>query len=251
MRTWLVIYLKELRSFFLSPFAFVVMALFTFLNGWHFIAWVETMQSRSLFFNLVYSVFTSGLFWMGFFFLFPLITMRLFAEEKKMGTYEGLMTAPVRTIEVLLAKYAAAFTFYLAILTPILLFFPVFKMVTGEQGAFHNGALYGSSWCLILVGAFNIAIGTLASAITSNQLIAAMVTFVGVMLHYFLSYLKAFVKLQDSMWDRAMSYFSTIEHMQTMSQGLIDSRPFVYYLSFAALLLTITWHLLESRKWRV
>lgn len=251
MRTWFVIYVKELRAAFLSPFGFVVMALFTFLCGWLFVGWVEGMSKSASPYSLVYNMFTFGLFWMILFFLFPLITMRLFAEEKKMGTYEGLMTAPVRTVEVLLAKYASAFTVYLAMLIPIFLFFPIFKMVTGQDGAFHNGALVGAGWCLVLAGAFNTAIGTLASAITANQLIAAMVTFVGVILHYLMGYLSAFLPMPDSQWQVALTYFSTNDHIRSMSQGLIDTRPFVYYITFTILLLAITWHYLESKKWRI
>ena len=251
MRTFLIIYLKELRSFFLSPFAFVVMALFTFLNGCLFISVVNAMRISANSYSLVHNLFTSGGFWMGAFFLFPLITMRLFAEEKKMGTYEGLMTAPVRTVEVLLAKYAAAFTVYLAMLVPLFLFFPIFKIVTTQQDAFHNGAVWASAWFFVLIGAFNTAIGTLASAITTNQLIAAMITFVGVTIHYFLGFIGAFVELSNSSWQGLLNYFSSIQHIQIMSQGLIDSRPFVYYISFSALLLGMTWHILESRKWRI
>lgn len=251
MRTATIIYLKELRSFFLSPFAFVVMALFTFLNGCIFISVVNAMRLAANPYSLVHNVFTAGGFWVGVFFLFPLITMRLFAEEKKMGTYEGLMTAPVRTIEVLLAKYAAAFTVYLAMLIPLFLFFPIFKVVTGQENAFHDGSVWASGWFFILIGAFNTAIGTLASAITANQLIAAMITFVGVVLHYFLGFISAFVELPSSEWQGLLGYFSSIQHIRLMSEGLIDSRPFVYYISFSVLLLVITWHILESRKWRL
>lgn len=104
MRTFSILFGKELRSFFLSPLAYVVMALFTFLNGWLFASLVNAMRLRVTSQSLIYNFFDSGWFWMGFFILFPLITMRLFAEEKKLGTIEGLLTAPVRTSEVVLAN---------------------------------------------------------------------------------------------------------------------------------------------------
>ena len=251
MRTWLVIYLKELRSFFFSPLAFIVAGMFAFLNGWLFVAMVKLMRLKTLNHSLVYNLFTSGWFWMGFFILFPLITMRLFSEEKKMGTFEGLMTAPVRTAEVLLGKYFAAFTVYLAMMAPLFFFFPVFKLITRQESAFHNGAIWGAMLALLLVGAFYVAIGTLASALTSNQLIAAMLTFVGGMLHYFFGFLGGFASLPNSQWASAMDYFSTIQHIQRMSDGLIDSRVFVYYLSFSLLLLVITYHIIESRRWKI
>jgi ABC-2 type transport system permease protein len=250
MQSFLILLQKELRSFFLSPLAWVTMALFTFLNGWLLVGIINAMRLRVTPRSLVYNLFESGWFWMGFFILFPLITMRLFAEERKMGTIEGLLTAPVRTSEVVLSKYAATVVVYLLIITPVFLFFPVFQWVTGEQAAFQPGALVGSALGLFLVGLFHIAIGTLASSITTNQLIAAMITFVFVMLHYFLGFLGKFGLTADSMWSDSLSYFSTVEHMHSLSEGLIDSRPVVYYVTFSAVLLTLTHHVLESRKWR-
>ncbi len=250
MRAFFILFTKELRSFFLSPLAWIVMALFTFLNGWLFAGMINAMRLRVSSRSLVYNLFDSGWFWMGFFILFPLITMRLFAEERKMGTIEGLLTAPVRTSEVILAKYFATVVVYLVIVAPLFFFFPLFQWITGEEAAFQGGALWGTALGLLLVGIFHVAIGTLASALTANQLIAAMITFVFVMLHYFLGFMERFGLVSGSTWSEGLSYFSTIEHMHSLTEGLIDSRPIVYYLSFAAVLLTITHHVLESRKWR-
>ncbi|MEQ1839326.1 MAG: ABC transporter permease [Verrucomicrobiales bacterium] len=251
MRAFYILLTKELRSFFLSPLAYVLVALFTFLNGWLFISMLKSMQMRVSTRSLVHNLFSSGWFWMGFFILFPLITMRLFAEERKMGTIEGLLTAPVRTAEVVLSKYCATMVVYLVIILPLFLFFPLFHLVTGEDAAFHSGAFWGSALGLFLVGLFNVAIGTLASSLTTNQLIAAMVTFVFVMLHYFLGFLQYFGMVPGSIWTEGITYFSTTEHMNSLTEGLIDSRPVVYYLSFSAVLLALTHHVLESRKWRV
>ncbi len=251
MRAFFILFGKELRSFFLSPLAYVVMALFTFLNGWLFISMVKAMQLQVSSRSLIYNLFSSGWFWMGYFIPFPLITMRLFAEERKMGTIEGLLTAPVRTSEVVLAKYAATVVVYLVIVAPVFLFFPLFQTVTGEATAFHSGAVWGSALGLLLVGLFHVAIGTLASALTTNQLIAAMLTFVFVMLHYFLGFLQNFGMVPGSAWTAGMAYFSTTEHIQSLSEGLIDSRPVIYYLSFSTVLLAFTHLVIESRKWRV
>ena len=250
MRAFSILFQKELRSFFYSPLAWVVMALFTFLNGWLFASMVNAMRLRISSRSLVYNMFDSGWFWMGFFILFPLITMRLFAEERKMGTIEGLLTAPVRTSEVVLAKYLATVVVYLVIIVPVFLFFPIFQRITGESAAFSSGAFWGSFLGLALIGCFNVAIGTLASSVTANQLIAAMLTFVAVMLHYFLGFTERFGLVSGSNWSDALSYFSTIEHMHSLSEGLIDSRPIIYYLSFSILLVALTHHVLESRKWR-
>lgn len=250
MRPFSILFFKELRSFFLSPMAYVIMALFTFLNGWLFVSMVRAMQLQASPRSLVHNLFSSGWFWMGFLILFPLITMRLFADERKMGTIEGLLTAPVRTAEVVLAKYGAAVAVYLVLLLPVFAFFPLFRLVTGEVTAFQPGAVWGSLLGLFLIGAFHVSIGTLASALTANPLIAAMLTFVFVMLHYFLGFLQNFGMVTGSVWSKGMSYFSTTEHMNVLAEGLVDSRPLVYYVSFSVLLLSLTHHVLESRKWR-
>ena len=167
-----------------------------------------------------------------------------------MGTIEGLLTAPVRTAEVVLAKYAAAMAVYVILMLPVFAFFPLFRMITGEVEAFHPGAVWGSAVGLFLIGAFHVSIGTLASALTANPLIAAMLTFVFVMFHYFLGFLQNFGMVTGSIWSEGMSYFSTTEHMNVLAEGLVDSRPIIYYLSFSALLLSLTHQVLESRKWR-
>ena len=176
--------------------------------------------------------------------------MRLFAEERKMGTIEGLLTAPVKTSEVVLAKYFSAVVVYCVIVLPLFLFFPLFQIVTGQHAAFHSGALWGSALGLLLIGLFNNAIGAFASSLTSNQLIAAMLTFVLAMLHFFLGFVLNFGLMSGSVWADELSYLSTTQHMQALSEGLIDSRPIVYYVSFSVILLSLTHHVLESRKWR-
>jgi len=251
MRPFFILLRKELRSFFLSPLAWMIIALFTFLNAWLFSGIVMAMSMTVNQHSLVYNLFDSGWFWMGYFFLFPLLTMRLFAEEKKLGTLETLLTAPVRTSQVVLAKYIATAILYIVIMLPIFGFFFVFEDITGQQAAFQSGSFYGAAAILLLIGFFNIAIGCLASSLTSNQLIAAMVTFVATLLHYFLGTVLYYfgANLPPRLLDK-VTYFSTVEHRQIFTEGLIDSRPIVYYLSSAVLILFLTHHVLERRRWQ-
>ncbi len=250
MRQFFILLRKELRSFFLSPLAYVIIALFTFLNGWLFSSIVTAMRMRVNQHSLVYNLFDSGWFWMGYFFLFPLLTMRLFAEEKKLGTLETLLTAPVRTAQVVLAKFIATTILYIVIMLPIFAFFFLFEDITGESAAFQQGAFYGAAAILLLVGIFNIAIGCFASSLTSNQLIAAMITFVVVVLHYFLGFIHYFgAKLPAELLAK-VTYFSTVEHRHLFSEGLIDSRPIIYYLSSAIVMLFLTHQVLERRRWQ-
>ncbi len=251
MRPFFILFLKELRAFFLSPLAYVVMALFMFMNGWFLARFVEALRVQASQHSLLYLMFEPGWFWMGYFFLFPLLTMRLFAEERKLGTLETLFTAPVRTSQVVLGKYFATLTLYLIVLAPVILYFLLFQAITGETAAFTPGSLLGTTLALVLIGMFNTAIGCFASSLTSNQLIAAMLAFVGVLIHYFLGFLQYFGAGTSSLLAEKLSYFSTVEHMRAYSDGLIDSRPIVYYVSFSAVILVLTHHVLEHRKWKV
>lgn len=250
MRAFYILLKKELRSFFLSPLAYVIVALFMLLNGCLFVAIVKAMWLSVTPHSLIYNMFTSVWFWMGYFFLFPLITMRLFAEEKKLGTMETLFTAPVRTVQVLLAKYVATVLLYLVVILPVFGFFILFQEVTGQLAAFNDGSFFGSLLALCLFGLFNIAIGCLASSLTANQLIAAMITFVAVMLHFFFGFFLNFAAGSSAELGQRLKYFSTIDHMKFLSDGLIDSRPIVYYVSASIFLLFVTHQVLDYRKWK-
>ena len=250
MRALFILFRKELRSFFLSPLAYVILALFMLLNGCLFVAIVKAMWLSTTPHSLIFNMFTSVWFWMGYFFLFPLITMRLFAEERRHGTMETLFTAPVTTTQVLLAKYLATMLLYLVIIAPVFLFFMLFQEVTGQLAAFNDGSFFGSLLALTLFGTFNIAIGCLASSLTANQLIAAMITFVAVLLHFFFGFFLNLSSGASAQLGQTLKYFSTIDHMRSLSDGLIDTRPIVYYVSASILLLFVTHQVLDYRKWR-
>ncbi len=182
--------------------------------------------------------------------LFPVLTMRLFADEKRTGTIEGLFTAPVTTSQVLLAKFFAVWLSYILLLTPIFLFFLLLNLFLPVGAGVHFGELCSALLGLILIGALNLALGTLASSLTNHQMIAAMVAFVFVMLHYFLGFMHQFSVVPDSSWTSALTHFSSSEHMKQLSAGLLDTRAILYYISFTALVLFLNFHVLEARKWR-
>lgn len=244
-----VLYLKELRSFFFSPIAWIVLGLVMVLNGFSFTAAITDLRAGDRAVTLATYTFTSLQFWLAYFFIFPVITMRLFAEEQKLGTIETLLTAPVSTLQVLLAKYFAALTFYCVLWIPSLINFIIFKISSGDDSG-AIGSLAGSYAIIFLIGVFNIAIGCLASALTKNQLVAAMACFTFCLLHFLAGYFLGQLQVPDS-FRGFVSHFSTVEHVQTFIDGLIDSRQFVYYISGAFLLLCISYHVLEFRKWKV
>lgn len=251
MRVFLILLRKELKSFFFSPLAYVVMGFLMLMNGFQFVLSLVAMHSGQRQHSLVYMTFNTGWFWMSYLLVFPLITMRLFAEEQKLGTIETLLTAPVRTSQFVLAKFGAALVFYCFLWLPSLANFMVFEWVSEESAAYNPGSFYGSYLLLVIMGAFYIAIGCLASAVTSNQIIAAFIAFSLVLLHFFAGFLHLFATRLPAAIIERVTYTSSAEHMRTFADGLIDSRPLVYYITFTALILTITHRVLEYRKWKV
>ncbi|RFC49526.1 MAG: ABC-2 type transport system permease protein [Verrucomicrobia bacterium] len=246
-RRFLILLQRELAAFFFSPMAYFILAMVMGLNGVAFRFATALMDGRIQPHSLVSLTFNSFWFRMIFFFLFPLLTMRLFAEERKMGTFETLMTAPVRVSEVVLSKYLACLLFYCALWVPVLGNFLLFRMITGSSTAFPDGALFSSALLLLLLGAFNIALGCLASALSRNQIVAAVAGGTLVLLHFFLGFLAGFAKVSTGVLER-VNYFSSLDHINLFAQGLIDSRPVIYYLSTTLFLLALTHQAIEHRR---
>ena len=250
-RNLFVLLAKELRGFFLSPIAYVVLGLVMVLGGFSFTAALTDLKTGAEARTLAVHTFNSPQFWLAYFFIFPVLTMRLFAGEQELGTIGTLYTAPVKSIHILLAKYLAALIFYAVLWIPSLINFAIFGMTCPDDLS-AIGSLWGSYSIIFLIGVFNLAIGCFASALTANQLVAAMICFTLCLLHFLFGILMEVVKgdnISPALLDFA-GYVSTIGHVRSFIDGLIDTRPFVYYISFAALILFFTHHVLQYRKWK-
>jgi len=251
MRKFWALLLREIRGYFHSPIAYIVLVFFLLVTGVDFYFQVSFMNQRPINYSIQEAFFNSVFFWFAFVLIFPLITMRLFSEEFKLGTIEPLMTAPVRDIQVVLAKFLGAVVFYVALWIPTLVYFAIFQKITNQPAASSTGAYWGSYLMLLLLGMFYISVGCFASVVTKNQIVAAIISFSGITLLFFLG-LVQFILLDVSSGMRdALGYFSAIEHMGTYSRGIIDTRPIVFYLSMTAFMLTLTYQAFQSRKWRL
>lgn len=251
MRKFRSLLVREVRGYFHSPIAYIVLVFFLLITGVDFYFQVSFMNQRPASYSVQEAFFNSVFFWFAFVLIFPLITMRLFAEEFKLGTIEPLMTAPVRDLQVVLAKFFGALVFYIALWIPTLLYFWIFQAVTHQPAAGSLGAYWGSYLMLLLLGIFYLSVGCLASVVTKNQIVAAIISFSAITLLFFLG-LVQFVLLDVSSGVRdALGYFSAIEHMGTYSRGILDTRPIVFYLSMTAFVLTLTYQAFQSRKWRL
>ena len=251
MRKFLVLLGREIRSYFYSPIAYIVLAFFLLVSGVDFYFQVSFMNQRQIGYSVQEAFFNSVFFWFAFVLIFPLITMRLFSEEFKLGTIEPLMTAPVRDWQVVLSKFFGALFFYMVLWIPTAAYFWIFSLITHQSAATSLGAYIGSYAMLLLLGSFYISVGCFASVLTRNQIIAAIISFCAITLLFFLG-LVQFILLDVSASTRELlGYFSALEHMGTLSRGVLDTRPVVLYLSMTVLMLTLTYQAFQSRKWRM
>src|ERR1044072_2103502 len=231
MRKFYTLLSREVRSYFYSPIAYVVLVFFLFVSGADFYFQLSYMNQKPVSYSVQEAFFNSVFFWFAFVPIFPLITMRLFSEEFKLGTIEPLMTAPVRDWQVVLAKFFGSLVFYIVLWLPTVIYFTIFEKITHQPAANSVGAYWGSYLMLLLLGMFYLSIGCLASVVTKNQIVAAVISFSAITLLFFLG-LVQFILLDVSSGMRdGLGYFSAIEHMGTYSRGVIDTRPVVLYLS--------------------
>src|ERR1700720_4078683 len=144
MRKFYTLLSREVRSYFYSPIAYVVLVFFLLVSGVDFYFQISFMNQRPATYSVLEAFFNSVFFWFAFVLIFPLITMRLFAEEFKLGTIEPLMTAPVRDWQVVLSKFFGALVFYIALWVPTILYFTLFQKITHQTAAGSLGAYFGS-----------------------------------------------------------------------------------------------------------
>ena len=251
MRVFLILLGREIKAFFYSPVAYVVLFCFLLLTGYNFYWMVSELNRNPIDATVMELFFNSIVFWILTLLCFPLITMRLFSEEYKMGTIESLMTAPVKDWQVVLSKYFGALFFYVILWVPSVFYFPIFEWITKTHAASSWGAYIGSYTFMLLIGMFYISIGCLASVLTKNQIVSAIISLVAILM-LFLSGLFSLMQPNITpLFRDLVAYFSTFEHMQNFSSGMIDTRPVAYYLTMTTFVLFITYQIFQSRKWRM
>jgi ABC-2 type transport system permease protein len=241
---------REIKSFFYSPIAYVVLCLFLFLTGFIFSFAVFALNRGPTDITVLQAFFTMILFWFAYPLVFPLITMRAFSEEFKLGTIESLMTAPVKDWQVVITKWLACVIFYIILWIPTSLYFLVFDWATKEHAAHSPGAYAGCYLLLLLMGMFYCSVGCFASVLTKNQIVAAIISLVMILALFFAGMLEYVMMDTSGSIQDVFGYFSAIEHMDTFSKGIIDSRPIVWYLSMTTLMLVLTYQVFQTRKWK-
>jgi len=229
---------REIGSNFASPVAYVAMALFLSITGFFFV-FADFRPGAPAAMRSNFEVMTFVLV-----FVLPALTMRTFSEERRTGTLETLLTAPVTDVQVVLAKFLGSWLFYLAMLAPTLLYLVLLRIYGNpEYGPVVSGYLG-----LALLGALYIAIGVLASSMTSSQVIAAVTAFVVLIVLAMLGPWVATVA--PSPWRGILQQASIRTHYTDFSQGVVDLVHVIYFVVLTLYALFFSVKVLESRRWR-
>jgi len=249
MTTFWTLYRRELGSYFLSPIAYIVLFISALMLG----LWVSFELSAGAEFKhntrSVIQISSMNLFSIFLLFFQPaLITMRTFSEEYKLGTIESLLTAPVREWEVVLAKFAGAWTFFMILWLPMLTNVLVVWAFSGNHMP-PAWELVGSTYFIYaLIGAMFCALGVLASAMTRNQILAAITSFFATFLLLFAGMVS--LLYYDPLMREVLGGLSPLMQIYNFSNGLIDTRPIVFDLATTVLALFLALRLLQARRHR-
>ena len=236
MRNVWAVSVRELRSYFLSPLAYVVIALFLALSGYLFALILANGREASLR-GLVQNISVLYLF------IVPAISMRLLAEEQRTGTVELLLTNPVQEWEIVTGKFLASVMLVLVMLGLTLLF-PLFLFIYGNPDC---GPIITGYVGIFLQAAAFLSIGLWASSLTQNQIVAAIVSFALLLILWLSENLGQFL---GGTIGSIISYTSVITHFQSFPQGVIQSNDVIYYLSLVLAGIVLSTLSLQSRRYR-
>jgi ABC-2 type transport system permease protein len=254
MRNILAIAGKELRGYFASPIGYVLIGFYALLFGWFFYTLVAFFERQSMqmapgqpgsALNLNQMLVSPLLMNATVIMLlvFPLITMRTYAEEKRSGTMELLLTSPITDLQIILGKFLGALALFAAMLAVTLVHMAVlFIYGNPEWKPIATGYLG-----LLLMGGSFLSLGLFISSLTKNQIVAGMITFSVFLLLWVINWVSSFV---GPTAQTVLNYLSITEHFDDFAKGIIDTKHVVYYLSFIATGLFLTMKSVDSERWR-
>ncbi|MEN7973359.1 MAG: ABC transporter permease [Verrucomicrobiota bacterium] len=248
MSTFFSLFKKEVRTCFLSPIAFIVMFFFWVLTGLNF-WWMLVQLADGEKLTMATQQMFGGLICFSLLVIVPLITMRLFAEERKLGTLESLLTTPVTAAELVTAKFAGSMVFYVVLWLPVVAYTAIQqKLSPPEALQFPDfGALQAGFLGVMLVGGLYIAIGLFMSSLTSNQIVAAISGFALLAILFFSTLFMAYTAPNPSV--RIVGqYLSPYAHLLDFSRGMVDSRTIAIYFSYTAWFLFAAVKVIESKR---
>jgi ABC-2 type transport system permease protein len=253
MRNIAAIAQREVNAYFSSPIAYVLIGFFALLFGWFFyvpLAYFEqqSMQAgmnpgQTLNINQMLVGPTLMNTTVIMLFLFPLITMRTYAEEKRSGTIELLLTSPVTDVEIIMGKFLGAMLLYAAMLAVTLIHMAIlFIFGDPEWKPIATGYLG-----LLMMGGCFLSLGLFISSLTKNQIVAAMATFAVFLMLWVINWIGTFV---GPTTQAVLAHLSLTDHFDDFARGIIDTKHVIYYLSFMAFGLFLTAKSVDSERWR-
>ena len=252
MRNILAIVQKELRASFASPIAYVIIGMFALVFGWFFVAILNIFVQQSMQMGsmggpvnvnqmMIRYVFQNSL--VVNLFVVPLITMRTYAEEKRSGTIELLMTSPLTDFQIITGKFIGALAIYACMLAVTLIHMAVLFIYGNPEWKPIVTAYVG----MLLMGGCFLAVGLLFSSVTKNQIVAAMVTFSVLLLLWVIDWIGS---LGGPTVQKVIGYLSITGHFDDFAKGVLDTTHIVYYLSFITFGLFLTAKAVDSERWR-
>jgi ABC-2 type transport system permease protein len=226
--------IKEFKDYFISPIAYIVISLFLIVTGWFFFSTFFIFGRADLrdFFSLLPIIFS---------FIIPAITMRLYSEEKNVGSYEILITMPVSTMDIALGKFFAATLFTTAMLIPTISY-PVFISFIGE---IDPGPVIGGYIGAIFLAAAYCSLGVFASSLTRNQIIAFII---GCALCFVLTILDKLLFFMPAKIISVIEFIGANSHFTNISKGIIDSRDVLYFISVIFIFIFSTYLVMHEKK---
>ena len=241
---------KELRSYFASPIAYVVIGFFALMFGFFFYSLLlyfdrQSLQAAGQAVN-VNEQFLRPVFLNAtviFLFVLPLVTMRTYSEEKRSGTIELLLTAPLTDLQIILGKFVGAMGLYAAMLALTLVHVGLLFMFGNPEWRPVVTTYLG----LLLMGGCFISIGLLISSLTKNQIVAGMITFGVFLMLWVINWIASFM---GPTTQQVLNYLSITDHLDDFTKGIIDTKHLVYYVSFITFGLFLTARSVDTERWR-
>ena len=249
MMAYLTLTRRELGAFFFSMRGYVVIAMVSLLTGLSFVHLMGHLQELPSP-KPVTEVFCNSWLWFVLLFSSPMITMRLFALEKSTGTFETLMTTPISDLQVVLAKFTAALFFYSVLWLPLLASMVILRYVVNDFNLADPGVMCSTFLGIFLLGSLYMAMGCFASALTSSQIVAAMISSALGSGLFIVGFIVEDIPSGKSWTSDLLGSMALRVHMADFAHGVIDTRYLVFYASLTLFFLFLTYRVVESRRWK-
>lgn len=244
MRNFFILWRRELSAYFVAPATWVTMFVVLIVVGWGF--WSTARYSRGDPARADVVLFQPLTLWGMLLIVATVLPMKLVAEEKRSGTIETLMTAPVTEVAIVLGKYAAALTVFAIIFAPTVMYAGILRRCSTGMELLDMRTVASGYLVFFLIGAFYLSVGMLASSLSGSQIVSAVSSFAVLFLLFLAGALSSLVRGEFA---AIVVYISPFQHILDFSRGIVDTGPVVLYLTGVALMLFISVKVVESRRW--